>query len=155
MAGIYAHSFFPEIFKNKIFLITLAVWVLAQMTKVILGVIKERRFNFRWLIGTGGMPSSHTAGASALATSVGLGYGFNSPLFAVAAAFAMVTMFDAQGVRRATGYQATILNKMMDDIYWKGQIEEQRLKELVGHTPVEVLAGFAFGVICAMVLYSL
>jgi len=153
MSGLYPHSFFPEIFQNRIFLITLAVWVLAQMVKVIFGIIKEKRFNFRWFIGTGGMPSSHAAGASALATSVGLEYGFNSPLFAVAAAFAMVTMFDAQGVRRATGYQATVLNKMMDDIYWKGQIEEQRLKELVGHTPVEVLAGFAFGVICAMVLY--
>ena len=153
MLGLYPHSFFPEIFQNRIFLITLTVWVLAQMIKVALGIIKEKRFNFRWLIGTGGMPSSHTAGASALATSVGLRYGFNNPLFAVAAAFAMVTMFDAQGVRRATGFQATILNKMMDDIYWKGQIEEQRLKELVGHTPVEVLAGFAFGVICAMILY--
>jgi acid phosphatase family membrane protein YuiD len=153
MSGPYPHSFFPEIFQNRIFLITMVVWVLAQTTKVILGVIKEKRFNFRWLIGTGGMPSSHAAGASALATSVGLAYGFNSPLFAVAATFAMVTMFDAQGVRRATGFQATILNKMMDDIYWKGQIEEQRLKELVGHTPVEVLAGFLFGVICAMVLY--
>ena len=99
------------------------------------------------------MPSSHAAGASALATSVGLEYGFNSPLFAVAAAFAMVTMFDAQGVRRSTGYQATILNKMMDDMYWKGQIEGEKLKELVGHTPIEVLAGCFFGIICAMVLY--
>jgi acid phosphatase family membrane protein YuiD len=153
MLGLFPHSFFPEIFQNRIFLITLAVWVLAQMIKVVLGIIKEKRFNFRWFIGTGGMPSSHAAGASALATSVGLEYGFNSPLFAVAAVFAMVTMFDAQGVRRATGYQATILNKMMDDIYWKGQIEEQRLKELVGHTPIEVLAGFVFGVICAMFLY--
>ena len=153
MLGLYPHSFFPEIFQNRILLITLAVWFLAQTVKVILGVIKEKKFNFRWFIGTGGMPSSHAAGASALATSVGLEYGFNSPLFAVAAAFAMVTMFDAQGVRRATGYQATILNKMMEDIYWKGQIEEQRLKELVGHTPKEVLAGFLFGVIWAMLLY--
>jgi acid phosphatase family membrane protein YuiD len=153
MLGLYPHSFFPEIFQNRILLITLVVWVLAQMIKVLLGILKEKKFNFRWFIGTGGMPSSHAAGASALATSVGLEYGFNSPLFAVAAAFAMVTMFDAQGVRRATGYQATILNKMMDDIYWKGQIEEQRLKELVGHTPIEVLAGFIFGVICAMILY--
>ena len=153
MLGLYPHSFFPEIFHNRIFLITLAVWILAQLIKVILGVIKEKRFNFRWFIGTGGMPSSHAAGASALATSVGLEYGFNSPLFAVAAAFAMVTMFDAQGVRRATGFQATILNKMMDDIYSKGQVEEQRLKELVGHTPIEVLAGFIFGVFCAMILY--
>jgi len=153
LGSLYPHLFFPEIFQNRILLTTLAVWVLAQSMKVILGVFKEKRFNFRWFIGTGGMPSSHAAGASALATAVGLEYGFNSPLFAVAAVFTMVTMFDAQGVRRATGYQATILNKMMDDIYWKGQIEEQRLKELVGHTPIEVLAGFAFGVVCAMVLY--
>src|ERR1700679_1737447 len=153
MLGLFPHSFFPEIFQNRIFLITLAVWILAQTIKVFIGVIKEKKFNFRWFIGTGGMPSSHAAGASALATSVGLEYGFNHPLFAVSAVFAMVTMFDAQGVRRATGYQATILNKMMDDIYWKGQIEEQRLKELVGHTPIEVLAGFIFGVICAMLLY--
>jgi len=153
MLGLYPHSFFPEIFQNRILLVTLAVWFQAQLIKVILGVIKEKRFNFRWFIGTGGMPSSHAAGASALATSVGLEYGFNSPLFAVAAAFAMVTMFDAQGVRRATGFQATILNKMMDDIYWKGQIEDQKLKELVGHTPIEVLAGFVFGVTCAMILY--
>jgi acid phosphatase family membrane protein YuiD len=152
-SGLYPHSFFPEVLHNRIFLTTLAVWFLAQSTKVILGFIKEKRFNFRWFIGTGGMPSSHAAGASALATSVGLEYGFNSPLFAVAAVFAVVTMFDAQGVRRSTGFQATILNKMMDDIYWKKQIEEKKLRELVGHTPVEVLAGFAFGVICAMVLY--
>ena len=153
MLGPYPHSFFPEIFQNRIFLITVTVWFLAQTIKVVLGIIREKRFNFRWFIGTGGMPSSHAAGASALATSVGLEYGFYSPLFAVAATFAMVTMFDAQGVRRATGSQASILNKMMDDIYWKGQIEEKRLKELVGHTPVQVLAGFIFGVICAMILY--
>jgi len=155
MLGPYPHSFFPEIFQNRILLITLAVWILAQLIKVILGIFKEKRFNFRWFIGTGGMPSSHAAGASALATSVGLEYGFNSPLFAVAAAFAIVTMFDAQGVRRATGYQASVLNKMMDDL-WRGQeVEEQRLKELVGHTPIEVLAGFVFGAICALALYSI
>jgi acid phosphatase family membrane protein YuiD len=153
MDGLYPHSFFPEILHNRIFLVTLAVWVLAQTTKVIIGVFREKRFNFRWFVGTGGMPSSHAAGASALATSVGLEYGFNSPLFAVAATFCMVTMFDAQGVRRATGFQATILNKMMDDIYWKGQIESERLKELVGHTPIEVVAGFFFGMTCAMILY--
>jgi acid phosphatase family membrane protein YuiD len=153
MSGLYPHSFFPEIFQNRIFLTTLAVWFVAQTIKVVLGVLKEKRFNFRWFVGTGGMPSSHAAGASALATSVGLEYGFNSALFAVAAVFAMVTMFDAQGVRRATGYQATILNKMLDDIYWKGQIEEQKLKELVGHTPIEVLAGFMLGVVCALMLY--
>jgi uncharacterized protein len=153
MSKYYPHSFFAEVLQNRIFLITVSVWFLAQLTKVMLGYFREKRFNFRWLIGTGGMPSSHAAGVSALATVVGLQYGYDSPLFAISASFAMVTMFDAQGVRRATGQQATILNKMMDDIYWKGQIEEKRLKELVGHTPIQVLAGFIFGVTCALYLY--
>ncbi len=147
------HSFFPEVIHNRIFLITLSVWFLAQATKVLLGYFKEKRFNFRWFIGTGGMPSSHAAGAAALATSVGLEHGFDTALFAIAAVFAAVTMFDAQGVRRATGHQASILNKMMDDIYWKKQIEEKRLKELVGHTPTQVLAGLVFGITCAVVLH--
>ncbi len=153
MTNVEHHSFFREIIQNRIFLITLSVWFLAQATKVVLGCIRERRFNFRWFIGTGGMPSSHAAGASALATSVGMEYGYDSVLFAISAVFALVTMFDAQGVRRSTGQQATILNKMMDDIYWKGQIEEARLKELVGHTPIQVLAGLLFGMICAIVLH--
>ena len=125
MAGLYPHSFFPEIFQNRIFLITLAVWFLAQTIKVILGVFKEKRFNFRWFVGTGGMPSSHSAGASALATSVGVTYGFDSALFAIALIFTLIVMFDAQGVRFATGKQAEILNKMLEDIYWKKKLDEE------------------------------
>ena len=147
------NHFWTQIAHNRIFLITLVVWFLAQTVKVVIGFFQEKRFNFRWFIGTGGMPSSHAAGASALATCVGLDQGFDTTLFAVAASFALVTMFDAQGVRRATGQQATILNKMMEDIYWKGQIENKRLKELVGHTPVQVIAGLFFGVFCAALLF--
>ena len=147
------HDLWQEIVHNRVLISTLTVWVLAQAAKVVVGVFQEKRFNFRWFIGTGGMPSSHAAGASALATSVGLNQGFDSILFAVAASFAMVTMFDAQGVRRSTGQQAWVLNKMMDDIYWKGQIETKRLKEFVGHTPIQVLAGFVFGIVCALILY--
>lgn len=147
------HTFWPEVWQNKIFMITLIVWCLAQIAKVITGFFIEKRFNFRWLLNTGGMPSSHAAGATALATCVGMQIGFDTPLFAVAAAFAMVTMFDAQGVRRAAGHQASILNKMMDDMYWKGQIEEKRLKELVGHTPVQVIGGFLFGIFWAVFLF--
>ncbi|MBF0490446.1 MAG: divergent PAP2 family protein [Candidatus Omnitrophica bacterium] len=149
----FKHSFGSEIWHNRIFLNTLIVWALAQTTKVIIGVFEEKKFNFRWFIGTGGMPSSHAAGVSALATSIGFEYGFDSAVFAIAAIFALVTMFDAQGVRRSTGQQATVLNKMMDDIYWKGQIEERRLIELVGHTPIQVLAGFLFGISWTIVLF--
>lgn len=140
---------FAELVRNKIFVITLLTWAVAQTIKVIIGIIRQKRFDFRWFVGTGGMPSSHAAGASCLATSIGLNYGFDSVYFALAAAFAIVVMFDAQGVRRASGRQAHILNKIMDDIYWKGRIHEGRLRELIGHTPVEVIAGFLLGAVVA------
>jgi acid phosphatase family membrane protein YuiD len=143
---------FNGIIKNKVFIITLLAWVIAQMIKVIIGVIRQRKFDFRWLVGTDGMPSSHAAGAACLATSLGLEYGFNSAYFALAASFAIVVMFDAQGVRRSTGKQARILNKVMEDIYWQGRISEGRLRELVGHTPVEVLVGALLGILVAFFL---
>ncbi len=140
-----------QLVKNKIFITTLSAWLIAQAIKVLIGVIRLRRFDFRWFVGTGGMPSAHAAGASCLATAVGFERGFDSIYFALAASFAIVVMFDAQGVRRATGRQARILNKVMDDIYWQGRIQEERLRELVGHTPVEVIAGFLLGIIIALV----
>jgi len=131
-------------------MITISAWLIAQAIKVFTGAISQKKFDFRWIIGTGGMPSSHVAGASCLAAAMGFEYGFNGPYFALAAAFAIVVMFDAQGVRRATGKQARILNKITEDIYWKGKVPEGRLRELVGHTPVEVIAGFILGVSIAV-----
>jgi uncharacterized protein len=143
---------FTELIKNKILMITLSAWAIAQTIKVSIGVVREKKFDFRWFIGTGGMPSSHAAGASCLATAVGLKYGFDGVYFALAAAFALVVMFDAQGVRRATGKQARVLNKMMEDIYWQGKTQESRLRELVGHTPIEVVIGSLLGILIAVVL---
>ncbi|MBP7216140.1 MAG: divergent PAP2 family protein [Candidatus Omnitrophica bacterium] len=145
------NEIFIGVSKNKIFLVTLSAWAIAQGVKVLLGVIRQKKFDFRWFVGTGGMPSSHAAGASCLAVSVGLTYGFDSTLFALAASFALVVMFDAQGVRRATGRQARILNKITTDIYWQGRIDEEKLRELVGHTPIEVIAGSLLGAIIAFV----
>lgn len=144
---------FLQLFRNKIFLTTLATWLVAQTIKVTLGVVRQHKFDFRWFVGTGGMPSSHAAGASCLATAMGLEYGFDSAYFALAAAFAIVVMFDAQGVRRAAGRQARVLNRIMDDIYWQGRIQEHQLRELIGHTPVEVIAGFLLGVVVAFVAH--
>lgn len=141
---------FIQIFKNKVLMSTLSAWLIAQTIKVAIGVCVKKKFDFRWFVGTGGMPSSHTAGASCLACSIGLENGFSSVYFALAASFALVVMFDAQGVRRATGKQARILNKITEDIYWQGRIDEGRLRELIGHTPVEVIAGFLLGVIVAL-----
>lgn len=143
---------FGELKLNHLLYVTIIAWCIAQCLKVGFGVIRTKRFDFRWFIGTGGMPSSHAAGASALAITAGLDYGFNSGVFALAIVFAMVTMFDAQGVRRCTGSQARILNKITEDIYWKGRIHETRLKELIGHTPVEVITGSIIGILIALIL---
>ncbi len=142
---------FTGIVRNHVLMVTLLAWAIAQTIKVALGVLRTKRFDFRWFIGTGGMPSAHAAGSSALAIIIGLDYGFDTVLFALAAVFAMVTMFDAQGVRRSTGKQASILNKVLDDIYWKGKIEEDRLKELIGHTPIEVFMGSIIGILLAII----
>lgn len=146
---------YQAILGNKVLIITLAVWAAAQTVKVLLGVVRERRFNFQWFIGTGGMPSSHAAGATALATTCGMEMGFDSVIFALAAVFAMVTMFDAQGVRRETGQQAEILNRILEDIYWKGKIESNQLKELIGHTPFQVFVGSLFGFCLSLAFYKI
>ena len=137
--------------ENRVLVAACLGWIVAQSLKVLLGVVTERRFNFRWFVGTGGMPSAHSAGVSALATGIGLTQGVRSPLFAIALIFALVTMFDAQGVRRAAGQQAELLNTILNDIYWKRPIADAKLKELIGHTPVEVFVGGAIGVLLAIV----
>ena len=137
------------VFQNKVFLATLLGWVTAQTIKIVINSVKERKFNFRWLFSTGGMPSAHSSGVMALATAVGLQQGFDSAIFIVTFVIAVVIAFDAQGVRRSTGQQAEILNKIMDDIYWRRKIQEDRLKELIGHTPFEVFVGSLIGIIIA------
>jgi len=141
----------PIVLSNRIFLTTLSAWLAAQITKIILGVIFEKRFNFKWLLGTGGMPSAHASAVTALAFSVGLTVGYNSPLFIATLIFAFITMFDAQGVRRAAGRQAVMLNRIVDDIYHKVEIKQERLKELLGHTPVEVFVGALLGLVIALI----
>jgi len=127
-------------------------WFLSQLAKVIRGCVREKRFNFRWLFDTGGMPSSHSATVTSLATVVILYYGLYSVPALMAAVYSLITMFDAAGVRRNVGKQATILNKMLDDFGEKGMVPEARVKELLGHTPVEVLAGAFVGVCISMII---
>lgn len=142
------------IFKNPVVVTGICAWFIAQSLKVAIGFTQERRFNFKWFVGSGGMPSSHAALVMSVAVAVGLAEGFGTPVFALALAFAIVTMFDAQGVRRQSGQQAEALNKMLDDIYSQRGIQEAPLKELFGHSPVEVLAGGVLGAVVAVVLSS-
>ena len=137
---------------NRAFMSWLTACLISQGIKILLGVVRLKRFDFRWLLGTGGMPSTHAAGVTALSVTIGLHDGFHSSLFAAAIAFTVITLFDAQGVRRWSGRQAQILNKMMEDMYFKRRIQEQRLKELLGHTPMEVLGGVAVGLLTAVMM---
>ena len=122
----------------------------AQVLKFIIFTLKSKRINFKIFTTTGGMPSSHSAGVMGLATSVGLSAGFDSLVFAVSFGFALITMYDAAGVRRAAGKTAACLNKMMDDFY-KHDVQAigGKLKELLGHTPLEVIMGAIFGILFA------
>lgn len=143
---------FAQLLQNHVLWATLASWVIAQSLKMLWAARRQGRGGLRWFFKTGGMPSGHSAGATCLATGVGLEMGFHSSSFAVATIFALVTMFDAQGVRRSVGRQTVILNKIIDEMYVKGQVSEERLKELLGHTPIEVVAGALLGCLVALLL---
>lgn len=138
-----------DIFQNRILLISIFSCFLAQFIKIFTG--KEKRIDFKRIIISGGMPSSHSSFVTSLAMLVGFDKGFASTEFAITAVFAIIVMYDASGVRRAVGKQATILNKILDDLHHKKHIEQKRLKELIGHTPKEVLFGAILGILTAIV----
>ena len=130
-------------------LIPLAAWCVAQVLKILISSIRDRRLNFSQLITTGGMPSSHAALVCALATAAAIVHGVDSAVFAIAALFALVVMSDATGVRKTVGTQSTMLNRILDELF-KGKPEfEQRVRELIGHTIFEVSAGAVLGMLLA------
>jgi len=130
--------------------------VLAQITKFFVHLIWKRKVDLRLFTTTGGMPSSHAAGVMGLSTTVGLICGWSSIEFAMAVGYALVVMYDAAGVRRAAGKQAACLNRIIMDIY-KQELKEAggKLKELLGHTPMQVLAGAVFGVVYSYYIHVL
>ena len=136
---------FTQIVTNKCIYVTVCLWFVVQVLKIIIEYIKTRKINFRRLVGAGGMPSSHSAIVCALASCVGKEYGFGSGIFAVALIFAFVVMYDATGVRRAAGKQASILNKMLETPQMTSIQVQEKLVELLGHTPIQVFVGAILG----------
>ena len=136
----------------RAYLAVILAWVGAQTWKVLLGVIREQRLDFRWFLNTGGMPSSHSAAVASLSTVVGLYYGFGSVPFGITLVYSLIIMFDAAGVRRNVGRQAVILNKIVDELSKGKEVEEKRLKELLGHTPVEVFVGAFWGIFVSLLI---
>jgi len=145
-------NFLNELFSNQALIATLIAWFFAQSVKVITDVIREKKFKFKQFALPGGFPSSHSAAVSALATSIGLNFGFDSALFAISIIFAGVVISDAQGIRRAAGKQAEILNRIIEDFYMHRGLKIEYLKELLGHTPFEVFIGILFGIAVAIIL---
>lgn len=138
---------FDHIVNNHILIVSVAACLFAQFLKLIIELVRHGKVNLKYLVTTGGMPSAHSALVSSLATGVGLKEGWESPAFAIACLFAVIVMYDAAGVRQAAGKQARILNQILDGFFQDGkEINEERLKELLGHTPFQVLVGLALGV---------
>lgn len=135
-----------ELFSNRVFQATFIVWGAAQILKFFIELIYRRRVNFRLLTTAGGMPSSHSAAVSALTTAIAVREGVSSSLFVLSLLFAVVTMYDAAGVRRAASIQAHILNQMIEELFKGHPISENKLRELLGHTPIEVFAGLVLGI---------
>ena len=130
-------------------MVALFGWLLAQLIKMITCLVKSGRLDFSYLVSTGGMPSAHTSMSCALATSIGLLSGFNSVEFTISIVFASVVMFDAQSVRKAAGEQAKLLNQIIDELLNNHNFSERKLKELLGHTRLEVLGGVISGIVAS------
>jgi acid phosphatase family membrane protein YuiD len=137
---------FSDILDNHVLLVALAACFIAQIIKAVIEIIRHRKLNLRVLVGTGGMPSAHSALVTALTCGIGQTIGWASPVFAATLVFSIIVMYDATGVRQAAGKQAKILNQIIDELFQeKPEFNEDRLKELLGHTPFQVIVGSALG----------
>lgn len=145
-------NFFVRIINNKVLMACVTAWFIAQILKIILTFYSSRKIDLTRFVGSGGMPSSHTSFVMALSTSIGRLYGWDSAIFAISLSFAFVVMYDATGVRRAAGNQAKILNIIIEDLAHNKPLANERLKELIGHTPKEVLAGAVLGILIGNIM---
>ena len=135
---------FQQLIENKTLLAAVLAWFSAQVIKLILTIISEKKVDISRMYGAGGMPSSHSALVTAMTTGIGKIYGFDAPIFAVSCVFTMIVMYDAAGVRRAAGKQAKAINLLF--MHTDLKFEEQ-LKELLGHTPLQVFCGAVLGIV--------
>ena len=137
---------------SKYIYIPALMWFGIQLFKVIYDLVTTKKFNFKRIMGAGGMPSSHSAVVTSLATLIGKNEGVNSPIFALSLIFAFVVMYDAAGVRRAAGKQAKILNKIIETPGLTNQEVSEKLVEVLGHTPTQVFVGALIGVVAGLIM---
>ena len=144
-----------DLFSNPILWTALTAWALAQFVKVPLEYLETRRWNWGLWFSSGGMPSSHSALVVSVMMAIGLFEGFDTPLFALAVAIAMVVVYDAAGVRREAGRHAERINLIIETIFSGQPVSEKELKEVIGHTPTEVVVGVGLGLVTAVTSYLL
>jgi hypothetical protein len=144
--------FIPGIFHNTILISAVTAWFIAQSLKIGVNLCLLRKLNLELFFSSGGFPSSHSATVSALALGIGKYYGWDSPMFSVSAIYGMVVLYDAAGVRRAAGKQAEVLNQLVERLSQGSDLAQERLKELIGHTPFEVFGGVLVGIIVGLLL---
>ena len=144
----YLHQFFS----NRLIGVSALAWLIAQLIKIIIDLVKNKTIDIRLITSSGGMPSSHSSFVTSLATSVGLTNGFDSVDFAITFVLCMVVMYDAAGVRRAAGKQAAVINDIAAIMENYGFRMDENLKEMLGHTPVEVTAGAILGIGLSIVM---
>ncbi len=140
-----------EIITNQVLVAPLCAWAVAQLLKVFTTLVKEKRLDLRYLVISGGMPSAHSALVSALATSVAIVQGLGSVAFGITAILALVVMYDAAGIRQSVGLQSVVLNRIVKELRSRRPMAEleRDLREFIGHTPFQVIAGAALGIIVA------
>lgn len=138
--------------QNKYIYVPFLLWLSIQTFKVIYDLVTTKKFNFKRIMGAGGMPSSHSAVVMGLATLVGKYQGVNTPIFAIALILALVVMYDACGIRRAAGKQAALLNKIIQTPGLTGVQVSEKLVEVLGHTPVQVFVGALIGIIVGIIV---
>ncbi len=135
-----------SLFDNRVLVAAFLAWALAQISKIFYELIRQRKLVISRLVSSGGMPSSHSALVTGMATATGRELGVVSPIFAIAVVLASIVLYDAAGVRRAVSIQARILNQMIEEAFQGSPMAEKRLRELIGHTPVQVFVGALLGI---------
>ena len=146
-------DFMLSLLTNKVLLVPFAAWALAQVLKVVTASIAFRQLKWSYLVTMGGMPSSHSTLVCALATTVAIVEGVGSVLFAISVFFAMIVMYDAAGVRQTVSKQSVILNRMLDELLKGKPAFEHRLRELIGHSAIEVTAGAILGIAFTLLVF--
>lgn len=144
-----------DLITNRVLVTTLIAWFLGQALKVPIEYLWRRKWNWALWFGSGGMPSSHSSLIVATTLSIGLYYGFGTPLFALAFAVSMIIVYDAAGVRRQAGFHAEKINLLIEELFSGQPISQERLKEVLGHTPNEVIGGIILGILVALMVFGI